>query len=328
MKTALATKRNQGSSKKALITGIGGFVGSHLTELLISKNIAVNGFYHPSHPISNLDHVREKVNLYPLDIFKAKNIRKYLKIIKPDYVFHLAAISSPGQSFQNSLLTLENNILGQLKLLDALVAVKSEAKILIVGSSEEYGNVSKNPVSESAAIAPLSPYAISKVAQDFLGYQYFLRENLQVVRVRPFNHTGPRQAVNFVVPAFASQIAQIEMTGRGIIKVGNLASYRDFTDVRDIVKAYLLALQKAETGEVYNLGSGRALKIADVLNSLISLSSAEIEVKIDKSRFLPIDIKKICCDYTKFHKQTGWNVEIPLQKTLMDTLEYERSKIR
>lgn len=314
--------------KKALITGIGGFVGSHLSELLISKNISVYGFYHPSHPISNLDHLKNEINLIPLDIFQSKNIKKYLKTIKPDYIFHLAAVSSPSQSFQNSLFTLENNILGELNLLDALVAVNSKAKILIIGSSEEYGNVTKNPVSESAAIAPLSPYAISKVAQDFLGYQYFLRENLQIVRVRPFNHTGPRQAANFVVPAFASQIAKIEKVGSGVIKVGNLTSFRDFTDVRDMVKAYLLALEKGDIGEVYNLGNAKALKIEDVLNSLISLSSAKIEVKIDKSRFLPIDIKKIYCDYSKFHKQTGWKPQIPIQKTLMDTLEYERSKIR
>lgn len=314
--------------KKALITGIGGFVGSHLTELLLSKNISVHGFYHPSHPISNLDHLKNKITLIPSDIFKSRNIKNHLKQIKPDYVFHLAAISSPSQSFTNSLSTLENNILGELNLLDSLTAIKSNAKILIVGSSEEYGNVTKNPVSESFPIFPLSPYAISKVAQDFLGYQYFLRNNLRVVRVRPFNHTGPRQASNFVVPSFAKQIAQIEKDGKGIIKVGNLESYRDFTDVRDMVRAYLLALDKGKVGEVYNLGSGRALKIEDVLNSLISLSSAKIEVKIDKSRFLPIDIKKIYCDYSKFRKQTGWAPEISMHKTLLDTLEYERSKIR
>lgn len=328
MKKALNSGRNQGSSKKALVTGIGGFVGSHLTELLLSKNIAVFGFYHPSHSISNINHLKNKINLVSLDIFKSQNIEKNLKEINPDYVFHLAAISSPGQSFKNSLLTLENNILGQLNLLDSLVQVKSKAKILVVGSSEEYGNVEKNPVGEKTPIAPLSPYAISKVAQDFLGYQYSIHDNLQVVRVRPFNHTGPRQAPNFVVPAFASQIAQIEKTGKGTIKAGNLDSYRDFTDVRDMVKAYLLALEIGKIGEVYNIGSGRALKIADILNSLISLSSAKIEVKIDKSRFLPIDIEKIYCNYSKFRNQTGWNPEIPFIKTLTDTLEYERSKIR
>lgn len=314
--------------KKALITGIGGFVGSYLSELLISQNISVFGLYHPDHPISNLDHLKQKITIVPLDIFKAKNTKSHLKDINPDYIFHLAAISSPGFSFQNIEFTLQNNILSQLNLLDALVSIKSKAKILIIGSSEEYGNVSKNPVSENTPIAPLSPYAISKVAQDFLGYQYFLRNGLNVIRVRPFNHTGPRQASSFVVPAFASQIAGIEKEGKGVISVGNLESFRDFTDVRDMVKAYLLALEKGKIGDVYNLGSGKALKIADLLKSLISLSGAKIEVKIDKSRFLPVDIKKIWCDYSKFNHQTDWKPEIPIETTLLDTLEYERAKIR
>lgn len=314
--------------KTALITGIGGFVGSHLSEHLITQGILVFGFYHPDHPITNLDLIKQKITLIPLDIFKAGNIKNHLKQINPDYIFHLAAVSSPGFSFQNTTFTLQNNILAQLNLLDGLVAIKSKAKILIVGSSEEYGNVTRNPVSEHTEIAPLSPYAISKVAQDFLGYQYFLRSNLNVIRVRPFNHTGPRQAPSFVVPAFASQIAQIEKVGKGTIKVGNLESFRDFTDVRDMVKAYLLALEKGMLGEVYNIGSGKALKIADLLNSLIFLSGAKIEVKIDKSRFLPIDIEKVQCDSTKFKKQTGWEPTIPIKKTLLDTLEYERSKIR
>ena len=183
------------------------------------------------------------------------------------------------------------------------------------------------PIRESTPLAPLSPYAVSKVAQDLLGYQFFLNHGLQVIRVRPFNHIGPGQSTIFVVPAFASQIARLEKRGRGQIKVGNLQSFRDFTDVRDIVRAYFTVLEKGEAGEVYNVGSGIAYKIADILKKLTSLSKIRVDMVVDKRLFRPTGVEKIYCDFSKLQKATGWKPQIPIETSLFDTIEYERKKL-
>ncbi len=314
--------------KKALITGIAGFAGSHLAEYLLTKDIKVAGFYHPDHPTSNLDNCKERIELFPADLTNFQSTKSIVSKIKPDYVFHLAASSSPAQSFINPAQTLENNLQSQINLLEALVSIESKARILIVGSAEEYGIVEgKDQVAdEQTPLHPVSPYAVSKVAQDFLGYQYFIHYGLNIVRVRPFNHIGPRQSTNFVVPAFASQIVQIEKKGSGKIKVGNLNTFRDFTDVRDVVRAYLLVLGKAVMGEVYNIGSGKLVRIEDILKTLLSLSPAKIEVIFDKTRLAPTEIKSITCNYSKLKQATGWKPEIPLKTTLFDTINYERKR--
>lgn len=313
----------------ALITGITGFAGSHLADLLISRNIAVYGFYHPDHPTANIDHIKNKIKLVPANLLDTQQINLEVKELDLDYVFHLAASSSPSLSFQNPWETFENNLKSQINLLDALNEIHSKAKILIIGSAEEYGLVNKEdlPLDENSALRPPSPYAVSKIAQDFLGYEYFVHHKMHIVRVRPFNHIGPRQSHGFVVAAFASQIAQIEKATYGEIKVGNLNSYRDFTDVRDMVRAYLLALEKGKAGEVYNIGSGKLIKIAEVLDMLIAKSPAKIKVVVDKSRFAPVEIEAFSCNYSKFHKATGWEPKIPLDTTLSDTIGYERQKL-
>ncbi|MCR4325011.1 MAG: GDP-mannose 4,6-dehydratase [Candidatus Curtissbacteria bacterium] len=315
--------------KKALITGIAGFAGSHLAELLLSEKFDVYGFYHPQHSTENLRSIKDSINLIDCDILKAKSTQEKVLKINPDFVFHLAAFSSPPKSFENPAETLNNNIVGQINLLEALVKIKSKAKILIIGSSDEYGIVEEKylPVNEETPLAPLSPYAVSKIAQDMLGLQYFLHNKLNIVRIRPFNHIGPRQSLDFVVPSFASQIAQVEKKGKGVMKVGNLESSKDFTDVRDMVSAYLLALEKGKVGEVYNIGSGKAVKIKEILDILISLSTATIEVKQEKSRVRSTDFKTVYADYSKFKKDTGWQPRTPLLKTLSDTIEYERIKL-
>ncbi|MEK7580941.1 MAG: GDP-mannose 4,6-dehydratase [Patescibacteria group bacterium] len=312
--------------KKALITGIGGFVGSHLTSLLIKENIQVHGIKHPSHPAAQIE---STVKITNCDTQDKKTLEKVLRE-GYDYIFHLAAFSSPSISFASPKETIENNLFGQLNLLQILSSLNSKSKILIVGSADEYGDVEKKylPVSEEAPLAPQSPYAVSKVAQDMLGLQFFLHGGLNVVRVRPFNHIGPGQSRKFVVPAFASQIAALEKKGSGEIKVGNINTYRDFTDVRDIVKAYLLALDKGVMGEVYNIGSGRAYKIADILEKLISFSTAKIKIVKDKKLLRQADIKKIYCDYSKFKKQTGWVPKISIDKTLFDTIKFERARLK
>ncbi len=315
--------------KKALITGASGFVGSHLAEYLVAQNISVTGFAHPHHPIDNLKDVKNKINIIKIDILNKSLLEKYLEKENFDFIFHLAAFSSPSQSFKNPKETLENNIIGQLYLLESLAKNKSKSKVLIIGSADEYGEVKeeKLPINEETNFAPASPYAVSKVAQDMLGLQFFLHHKLHIVRVRSFNHIGPRQSKAFVVPAFASQIAELEKTNGGKIKVGNLNSWRDFTDVRDIVRAYLLALQKGIPGEVYNIGSGKLFKIEEILKILLSFSKAKIEVIKDKSRIRLTEIQKSSCDFTKFKKQTGWEPIIPIAKTLSDTIEFERNKL-
>lgn len=314
---------------KALVTGITGFAGSHLADLLLSKNIDVYGFCHPDHPAINISHIKNKIVLFSADLLDLSQMQDSLKGQTFDYVFHLAASSSPLLSFKNPWETFENNIKSQINLLETLKETSSNAKILIIGSAEEYGLVDKKdlPLSENTPLRPPSPYAVSKIAQDFLGYEYFVHHKMQIVRVRPFNHIGPRQSGSFVVAAFAGQIAEIEKKGRGKIFVGNLNSYRDFTDVRDMVKAYLLALEKGEPGEVYNIGSGKLIKIEGLLNKMIGKSSAKIEVVVDKSRFAPVEIEAFSCNYSKFHKATGWQPTIPLETTLSDTIEYERSQL-
>lgn|SRR3989344_1505338 len=315
---------------KALVTGIAGFAGSHLTELLLKKGISVYGYFHPDHLSNNLNHLKSRIHLEACDLQEAKSLLKSVKTINPDYVFHLAAFSSPAQSFKDPYNTFKNNVMGELNLLEALVLLKSKAKILIIGSADEYGNIDKSnlPADEQTPLAPISPYAVSKVTQDMLGLQFYLHHKLNIVRVRPFNHIGPRQSTAFVVPSFAAQIAALEKKGGGTIKVGSLNNRRDFTDVRDMVRAYSLALSKGISGEVYNIGSGKAVKIGDILTMMIKLSLAKITIEIDKSRLHAQDIKTIYCDFSKFKRQTGWQPEIPLLKTLSDTIDYERGKLR
>lgn len=315
--------------KKALVTGIAGFAGSHLAKALLAKKVTVFGFYHPGHSTENIDYLKNQINLIPCDVLQKGKIETAIAKIVPDYVFHLAASSSPAQSFQDPQSVLENNIFGELNLLQSLVKIESKAKIVIIGSADEYGNVAQKnlPIKENTPLSPLSPYAVSKVAQDMLGLQFFLHHKLSIVRLRPFNHIGPRQSPGFVIGAFAHQIALLEKKGGGEVKVGNLESYRDFTDVRDMVQAYIACVQCCPAGEVYNVGSGKAVKIADVLKTLLSMSKVKIKVKHDKSLFHHGDIKIIYCDFSKFHSQTGWEPKIPLLKTLSDTIEYERLRV-
>lgn len=315
--------------RKALVTGAGGFVGSHLIEYLLKEGINVTAVLHPKNELSNLKNVANKIEIIRTDLTNKIAARK-LATKKTDYVFHLAAFSSPPESFKNPQRTIKNNVFAQLYLLQALSEKKSNAKILIVGSADEYGMVDKKnvPVNEETPLVPTSPYAISKVAQDLLGYQFFLSYGLKIIRVRPFNHIGPRQSTNFVVPSFASQIANIEKKGNGELRVGNLNSYRDFTDVRDIVRAYLLSLEKGKYGEVYNIGSGKSYLISDILDKLLSFSKAKIKIIKDDKKYRAEENFEVYCDYSKFKKDTNWQPRINIERTLFDTIEYERSLLK
>lgn len=314
--------------KKALITGVSGFAGSFLAEALLDKDAEVLGTYLNDKSLSNLGSLKDKVSLSKVDLLEKENVRALIEKSRPDLIFHLAALSSPSDSFKDPSATLVNNVLSQVNLLEAIKEYSPDAKILIVSSGDVYGKVKKEdiPINENVSLNPVNPYSVSKIAQDYLALSYFNSYKLNVIRVRPFNHIGPRQGPNFVVASFAKQIAEIEKGQKEpVILVGNLESRRDFTDVRDMVKAYILALEKGEEGQVYNIGSGASHKISQILDVLLSLSNKEIKVEVHESKMRAGDEEELRCDPSKFVKRTGWKPEIPLEITLKDILEYWRN---
>ncbi|MBI5123189.1 GDP-mannose 4,6-dehydratase [Candidatus Roizmanbacteria bacterium] len=313
--------------KKVLITGIGGFAGSHLRDFLLTKkDLTVFGTdLRKSDPAQN-----PKALICTVDLTDYHGVVKIIAEIKPDYIFHLAALTSPAKSFSHPYDTLENNIKAEINLLEAVKNEKLKARILIIGSGDEYGLVKpeENPVSENQPLRPTSPYAVSKITQDFLALQYALTYKMDIVRVRPFNHIGPRQSPGFVVCAFAKQIAEIEKgKKKPVISVGNLSAVRDFTDVHDMVEAYYLTLLKGKTGEVYNLGSGKGYKMKEILNLLLSRAHKKITIQIGQSLLRPIDNPILVCDASKFYKLTGWKPKIALTDTLDTVLDYWRRKV-
>lgn len=316
---------------KALITGVTGFAGSHLAEHLVSKKqYDVSGTYLLAQGISNLDKVKNEVELFRIDLMFPEECNKLIKKIKPDLVFHLAALPSPANSFKNPQETLTNNIIAEVNILNAIkINNLLNTKILVISSADIYGIVKKEnlPIDENTPLMPLSPYAVSKIAQDFLGLQYFLSYNLKIVRIRPFNHIGPRQSSHFVVASIAKKIAEIKKRKAQFLSVGNLESRRDFTDVRDMVRAYEMALEKGKVGDVYNIGSGVSYKISDILHKMILLSTKEIKIRIDKGLLRPIDNPDLVCDASKFIRLTKWKPEIDIDTTLKDTLDYWRKMI-
>ena len=318
---------------KTLITGATGFVGSHLAEYLIEKypDNELYGTYLSDDSLKNLETVKDNINLTKLDLSSEKEIFGLIEKIKPDIVYHLAAMASVADSFSSPKEPVINNISAQINVLEAIRKFNLEnSKLLVVSSAEIYGDVAKEdlPIDEQTPFRPTNPYAVSKMTQDFLGLQYFLAYKLKTVRVRPFNHIGPRQSPNFVVAAFAKKIVEIEKGKReNVLTVGNLEAKRDFTDVRDMVKAYDLAITKGEEGEAYNLGSGISYKIKDILNKMLSLSKTEIKIETDKSLFRPIDNPELICDASKFKKITEWETSVEIDKTLKDTLDYWRNII-
>ena len=245
-------------------------------------------------------------------------------------IFHLAAQSFVPASWRLPAETFAVNAVGQINLFEAVRDLKLDPRIQIAGSSEEYGQVHPDevPMKETNPLRPLSPYAVSKVAQDLLGYQYFMSYGLKAVRTRGFNHTGPRRGDVFVTSNFARQIAEIEKGKRPpVVEVGNLEAKRDFTDVRDMVRAYWLACAKGEPGEVYNIGTGHTIAMKDMLAILLSLSTSKVEVKVDPARLRPSDVPILYSDCSKFKALTGWKPRIPLETTLKDLLDYWRARV-
>jgi len=316
---------------KVLITGISGFVGSHLAEFMLEKKENVFGTIRYRSRMENIEAIKDKIELLECDIKDAVAIRELIEKVRPDRIYHLAAQSYVKASWTSPTETFMTNVNGTLNLFEAIRAAKINPKILLTGSSEEYGLVNKNelPIKETNPLRPFSPYAVSKISQDYLGYQYFKSYNMQIIRTRAFNLTGPRRGDVFVDSNFAKQIVMIEKKMiEPVIKVGNLEAYRDFIDVRDVVRAYWLAMNKCDIGEVYNIASGKATRIRDILDMLIKISGVKVDVRQDPQRMRPSDEPIIQGDNTKFMEKTGWQPEITLERSLKDLLDYWREMLK
>jgi GDP-4-dehydro-6-deoxy-D-mannose reductase len=316
---------------RILITGISGFAGSHLAEYFLDEGKhEVYGTIKWRSDRQNIIGIQDKIRLYECDIKDAFSVNTIIEQIKPDQIFHLAAQSYVLFSWRAPQETLTTNIIGEVNLFEAVRGAKLDPYIHIAGSSEEYGMVypDERPITETNPLRPLSPYGVSKVTQDFLGYQYFKSYGLKIVRTRAFNHTGPRRGAVFATSNFAKQIIEIEKGKRKpVIQVGNLEAVRDFLDVRDVAKAYAFSLSKGEPGEVYNISSGVGVKIKDMLDQLIALSKVNLKIETDPSRMRPSDVELLIGSAEKFKKATGWKPVIPFEQTLMDLLEYWRQRI-
>lgn len=318
---------------KVLITGITGMAGSHLAEYLLERGECdIHGTLRWRSSRDNIADFEKKVALHNCELRDPYSVTRLLKTIKPDFIFHFAAQSSVAQSWNSPQDTMMNNITPEmnvfesLRLLDAL-----DTKVLVAGSSEEYGMVYETelPVTEMNPLRPMSPYGVSKVTQSVLGFQYFHNFGMKIIRTRSFNHTGPRRSDVFVTSNFAKQIAEIELgLKEPVIKVGNLSAKRDFSDIRDIVKAYDLAIRHGEAGELYNIGSGVSYSISEILEMLLNLSHVSIVVEEDPKRMRPSDVPELRCDYSKFKRISGWEPRIPIQKTLEDLLNDWRTKLQ
>lgn len=317
--------------KKILITGITGFAGSFLAEHLAASDNEIHGTYQSETSLRNLDAVKEKVQVHQVDLVNTEKVLALITQVQPQELYHLAALTSPAASFQQPAETITNNISAQLNIFNGLKHNGlTQTRVLVTSSAEVYGKIDPEniPTDEATPLRPVTPYAVSKIAQDYLGLQYFLSDHISVIRIRPFNHTGPRQSPQFAVAAFAKQIAEIEKGKQEpVVKVGNLEAKRDVTDVRDMVKAYALAMEKATPGEVYNIGQDSSHTMQSILDTLLSLSSKEIRVEQDPQRVRPSEIPELLCNSSKFKAATGWKPEIPLEQTLKDTLEYWQSNV-
>jgi len=320
-------------SARVFITGIAGFAGSHLAEWCLACGDEVAGTVLPGTPVENLRGVRSSVELAYVDLLKAEAIASALHRARPDWIVHLAALTSVGDSFQTPGETIRHNIISTLNLLEAVrqdPAVRGVVdKIIIVASSEVYGRVRPGmiPLSENTPLAPVNPYGASKAAADLIALSYGESFGLPVVRVRASNHAGPRQRPGFVVPDFCAAISRLERkTGKRIMRVGNLSARRDFSDVRDVVRGYRLLAQKGRSGSVYHLGSGQVRSVRSVLNALLRMAYRPIDVMTDPKKLRPVEVPVLLADISRARREIGYQALIPWRKTLADTLEYYRQQ--
>lgn len=326
--------------KKALITGMTGMVGSHLADFLLTNtDWDIYGMQRWRSPLDNVLHLMDRVNQHDRvfieygDLNDLSSLITVLKNVNPDYIFHLAAQSYPMTSFTAPIDTLNTNILGTCRLLEAVHMLEQNPKIHVCASSEVFGRVSKEflPINEECPFQPASPYAISKVGTDLVGRYYAEAYKMTVMTTRMFTHTGPRRGDVFHESTFAKQIAMIEAgVQKPVIKVGNLDSLRTYADVRDAVRAYYMLLTvNPIPGEYYNIGGTYTCKVGDTLQALMDMSTVKnISVEVDPSRLRPIDADLQVPDTHKFEEHTGWKPEYTFQQTMSDLLNYWRKRIK
>jgi len=316
-----------------LITGITGMVGSHLADYIYKNHPLVNifGMVRWRSPKNNLREIEKNINFLNGDLNDLNSLTKVVKESKPDKIFHLAAQSYVQDSYRLPQETLRTNILGTTNLLDAVRLCDFDPLIHICSSSEVYGQVNEReiPIKESNEMRPASPYAVSKLGEDMIAYQYFLSYGVKTIRTRMFTHTGPRRGEVFAECAFAKQIAEIEKKGLtdNIIRVGNLDSVRTFADVRDAVRAYWVLLEKCTPGDVYNIGGTETLTVGEMLEILKSFSDLDLTHEVREDLLRPSDVTLQIPDSSKFENLTGWRPKFKVRETLRDLLNYERKRV-
>jgi len=318
---------------KVLITGITGMVGSHLAEYLVSSfpETEVHGLVRWRSPLRNVQKILPRIKLHQGDLRDLNSLVLLLREVRPDRIHHLAAQSYVDMSFTAPADTLNSNIIGTVNLMDAVRIVGINPRIHICSSSEVYGQVMPDevPITETTPFRPASPYAVSKVGEDMIAFQYGISYKLDLIRTRMFTHTGPRRGDVFAESSFARQIAEIELNRqKGPVRVGNLNSVRTLADVRDAVRAYKLLLDKCPAGEVYNIGGKETMTVGDILETLKSLARVPIEHVVDPARLRPSDVTLQIPNTSKFRDATGWQPQIPASQTLRDLLDYQRDCVR
>jgi GDP-4-dehydro-6-deoxy-D-mannose reductase len=316
---------------RILITGVAGFVGGHLWRhlLKITPDAEIHGT-----AIEPQTQIPETIRVHTsLDLKDGHQVRQLLAVVQPHQIYHLAAQSSPRISLEGGAAwaTLETNIKSQLNLIEACLSLDIAPRMLVISSGDIYGHlpVSDEPIDEDTPLRPRNPYAVSKATQDLLGLQYYLTNQLPVIRVRPFNHTGPGQSLGFVAPDYASRIASMEVEqSEPVLVVKNPASQRDFSDVRDVVRAYQLVMAKGIPGEVYNIASGKAYSVHFLVETLLSYTDAPIHVEYEEANKNDRGVPVYKVDTTHLRHTTGWQPEIPFEETLLDVLNDWRQRAR
>tara|TARA_B110001454_G_C12692339_1_gene422820 strand:- start:364 stop:1347 length:984 start_codon:yes stop_codon:yes gene_type:complete len=322
--------------ERILITGITGFVGSHLADLALEKNCEVFGLKRWNlSRMRNVKHLIDKINWIDCDITDPVSVKKAIEKANPDKIFHLAAESFVSPSWDHPTHYMDVNYKGTVNILEAIRELKINPRILIPGSGEEYGEIPENelPITEKTTLIPVNPYAVTKIAQDLISHVYHITYGLNVIRVRAFNHEGPRRDNVFGIPWFAYQIAKIEKgLQEPIIKTGHIEDKRNFTHIRDMVEAYWVAIEKCIPGELYLIGSDEPEKIytyRQVVEILIKLSSVnDIKIERDEKYVRPTSVPRLIGDTSKFRELTGWSAKIPIEKILQDTLDYWRNYVK